>query len=458
MARPTPVSQPTAAPRVSARSDRAGTLRGRAGLGAVITALALALVAGCGDDDGPEFADAVPSTPPIVEVAPVEVTPPAGQARPTTAPPTPARPTPPAATAAGPGTGPSLPPADFTVAVTPVLEFEDPIDLVVHPVTGEVFVASRTGLIARVDLAAGAVIEEVADLGGRLAGDSVEQGLLGIEFSPDGDALYVGFTDRDGASVIALWDTDGRSVDLDSGRTVLRIDQPAANHNGGDLEFGPDGLLYITLGDGGGAGDPFAHGQDASTLLGSILRIDPDGGQPYAIPAANPFVGGGGAPEVFLMGVRNPWRIDFDDATGDLWIADVGQDAVEEINVVPSGATAVNLGWPLVEGSVPFAGTGPPTDGYLGPIVEYGHDEGCSITGGVVYRGDAIAELDGIYLFADYCTARLWGVVGTGETDPPVRIDLGVSTGPSPAAFAEGPGGEVYVLSLEDVIARIDPA
>jgi glucose/arabinose dehydrogenase len=354
---------------------------------------------------------------------------------------------------------PSVPPAGFTVSLTPVLEIDEPVDLIVHPVTEEVFVASRTGVIARVDLEAGEITEELVDLGGRLASDWVEQGVLGIEFSPAGDVLYVNFTDSDGTTVVAGWDTDGTTIDLESGRTVLRVDQPAGNHNGGDLEFGPDGLLYITLGDGGGAGDEFENGQDTSTLLGSILRIDPDGGEPYAIPATNPFVDGGGAPEIYLMGARNPWRIDFDDATGDLWIADVGQDAVEEINVVPAGTSdAVNMGWPLVEGSVPFSGSGPPEDGYLAPIAEYSHDEGCSITGGVVYRGSAIPELSGVYLFADYCTAELWGVVGTGQEGPAERIDLGVGTGPSPAAFAEGPGGEVYVLSLEDRIARIDPA
>lgn len=434
MAQRAPVSQPMAPRCASGSIDRPPPSRRRLGARAAAAGLLVAVLAACGGEDGPDFADAASTTPPVVESATVE-------------PPEPA--TPP----------PSVPPADFTVALTPVLEIEEPVDLIVHPVTDEVFVASRTGVIARVDLDAGEVVEELVDLGGRLASDWVEQGVLGIEFSPDGDKLYVNFTDSDGTSVIGMWDTDGTTIDLESGRTLLRVDQPAGNHNGGDLEFGPDGLLYITLGDGGGADDEFENGQDTSTLLGSILRIDPDGGEPYAIPAANPFVDGGGAPEIYLMGARNPWRIDFDEATGDLWIADVGQDAVEEINVVPAGsADAVNLGWPLVEGSVPFSGTGPPEDGYLGPIVEYGHDEGCSITGGVVYRGNAIPELDGVYLFADYCTAELWGVVGTGETGPAERIDLGVGTGPAPAAFAEGPGGEVYVLSLEDQISRIDPA
>ena len=396
-------------------------------------ALGALVVGACGGADGPTIADAAATAPPIVEVA---------------------------AAAPAPGAEPAAIPAEgFTVTLTPVLEIDEPVDLIVHPASDEVFVASRTGVIARVDLSSGEIVEEVIDLGGRLAGDWVEQGLLGIEFSPAGDLLYANFTDSDGATVVAAWATDGSTLDLESGRTVLRVDQPAGNHNGGDLEFGPDGLLYITFGDGGGAGDEYGNGQDPDTLLGSILRIDPDAAEPYAVPATNPFVDGGGAPEIFLMGARNPWRIDFDESTGDLWIADVGQDAVEEINVVPGGVTgAVNLGWPLVEGSVPFDGSGPPTDGYLGPIVEYSHDEGCSITGGVVYRGTAIPELDGVYLFADYCTAQLWGVVGNGVAGPATRIDLGVGTGPSPAAFAEGPGGEVYVLSLDDAVLRIDPA
>jgi len=433
VAQPAPVSQPTALRRASHPVERHTPSGLRAGVRVATAALLVAGLAACGGDDGPDFADAASTTPPIVEPTPIEPSPPA----------------PP----------PSTPPEGFTVAVTPVLEIEEPVDLIVHPVTEEVFVASRTGAITRVDLEAGEVVEELVDLGGRLAGDWIEQGLLGIEFSPAGDALYVNFTDSGGTTVVGVWDTDGTTIDLESGRTILRVDQPAGNHNGGDLEFGPDGLLYITLGDGGGAGDEFGNGQDSSTLLGSILRIDPEGGEPYAIPADNPFVDGGGAPEIYLMGARNPWRIDFDDASGDLWIADVGQDAVEEINVVPAGTTdAVNLGWPLVEGSVPFSGSGPPAEGYLGPIVEYGHDEGCSVTGGVVYRGSAIPELDGVYLFADYCTAELWGIVGNGETAPAERIDLGVGTGPSPAAFAKGPGGEVYVLSLENQISRIDPA
>ncbi len=438
MARRAPVSQRTAAERAS-RPKRRRT-PSPVGVGSIIAGLAL--LAACGGDGGPTFADAAATAPPIVEMPEVTPTPPA---------------TPSPSPLPSPSS-PSIPDDGFGVRVTPVLEIEEPVDLIVHPDTEEVFVASRTGVISRVDLEAGEIVEELVDLGGRLASDWVEQGVLGIEFSPEGDHLYVNFTDSDGSSVVAVWDTDGTTIDIESGRIVLRVDQPAGNHNGGDLEFGPDGLLYITLGDGGGAGDEFGNGQDSSTLLASILRIDPAGGEPYAIPATNPFVDGGGAPEIFLMGARNPWRIDFDEATGDLWIADVGQNAVEEINVLRAGTEAVNLGWPLVEGSVPFDGSGPPTDGYLGPIIEYGHDEGCSITGGVVYRGAAIPELDGIYLFADYCTAQLWGVVGDGSSAPATRIDLGVSTGPSPASFAEGPGGEVYVLSLEDQIARIDPA
>jgi glucose/arabinose dehydrogenase len=364
----------------------------------------------------------------------------------------PADPVSPADPAPGPTTGEGRL-EDAEIGLTVVAELDAPTTMTVRPGGDLLWVAERAGRVRLLDPATGEVSEPVVELAGDTTTDS-ERGLLGMAFAADGSELYLSWTDRDGHSVVDARPV-GEDGSLGAPRVLLRVEQPASNHNGGDLRIGPDGYLYVALGDGGGGGDPFATGQDPGSLLGTILRIDPDG-DPYAVPDDNPFADGGGAPEVWLFGVRNPWRIAFDPATGDLWVADVGQRTIEEINRLPAAQGAgrgANLGWSRMEGTRPFQG-GPEPPDHVPPVFEYGHDEGCSVTGGVVYRGSDIPALVGSYLFSDYCEPELRAVqVRDGDV---VHRRLGVSpAGGSVVSFGEGPDGEVYVLSLSGPVSRI---
>ncbi len=249
-----------------------------------------------------------------------------------------------------------------------------------------------------------------------------EKGLLGLAFHPryrDNGYFYVNYTTRRGGGrlvthVSRFVRRDARRADPGSELVLLEIDQPYDNHNGGQIAFGPDGYLYIGMGDGGSANDPHGHGQNLATLLGALLRIDVDrvsSGRRYGIPPDNPFVGRPDArPEIYAYGLRNPWRFSFDAATGRLYLADVGQDAVEEIDVIEKGG---NYGWNVMEGDICTPGVNPhcvPPRGYVPPLHVYRHPAGFSVTGGFVYRGRAIPELCGVYLFADYVTRRVWGL------------------------------------------------
>ena len=292
-----------------------------------------------------------------------------------------------------------------------------------------------------------------------------ERGLLGLVVAPDGGHLYVSSTNLDGDSrVVEYAIAEDGALDERSARTVFALDQPFPNHNGGHLVFGPDGLLYIGLGDGGAAGDPLEAGQDRGQLLGSILRIDPAGvdGSAYAIPADNPFVGEEGArPEVWLKGVRNPWRFSFDRATGDLWVGDVGQDEIEEIDHLPADADGLNagrglnLGWNAMEGDQPYD-DGVEPDDHTPPVFTYTHAEGgCSVTGGFVYRGSTIPELFGAYLYADYCAGDLRALAVTdGEVVDDATIADPVD---GPVSFAQGPGNELYLLAQSGPLLEIVP-
>jgi glucose/arabinose dehydrogenase len=287
-----------------------------------------------------------------------------------------------------------------------------------------------------------------------------EQGLLDIEFSPDGGTLYLSYNvPPDGDTRIAAWTMAGDAVDPGSRRELLAVDQPFPNHKGGDIEIGPDGYLYIGLGDGGAGGDPLGNGQNTTALLGKILRIDPGApaaGRPYGIPEGNPFADGrGGAPEVWAYGLRNPWRFTFDPRNDDLWIADVGQGRWEEITVLPPSAAGANLGWDLMEGTHGFEGGSNPDGGVL-PVFEYDHGEGCSITGGVVYRGTGVPGLAGAYLFTDYCEGTIRAVRVADGALADERVFGAEGTGL--VSFGEDEAGEVYVLSLNGPIYRIDPA
>ncbi len=281
-----------------------------------------------------------------------------------------------------------------------------------------------------------------------------EQGLLGLAFHPDyqdNGRFFVNYTDTDGDTVVAEYRvSDNPDVaDPDSQRVLLRIDQPFPNHNGGHVAFGPDGYLYVATGDGGGGGDPHENGQDLTTLLGKLLRIDVDapGGEPYGIPGDNPFADKGDArPEIWAYGLRNPWRFSFDRATNDLWIADVGQSAFEEVNRVRAAAAGLDYGWDVMEGRNCFEVADCETQGRVLPVTGYSHDDGCSITGGYVYRGSDAPELQGGYVFGDYCSGSIWVLDARAKGFvAPVRV---AAEAGSISTFGEDEDGELYMANL----------
>jgi len=294
------------------------------------------------------------------------------------------------------------------------------------------------------------------DIRDRVLGEG-ERGLLGLVLHPDWPdegRAFVHYSDRDGNTVLSEF-SGGQEGDaapiLDPASEVmlLNVEQPFANHNGGQLAFGPDGFLWFGLGDGGSGGDPLGNGQNPSTLLGSILRLDVAEAGGYAIPDDNPFAdGSNGAPEVYLTGLRNPWRFSFDPETDALWIADVGQNAYEEINRIdPEADAGANLGWNIMEASHCFADAACSSDGLVLPVAEYGRDQGCSVTGGHVYRGSAVEGLAGWYLFSDYCEGNLFGVPSdTDGSDLAPRI-LGETGGPI-SSFGTDEAGDLYVTDI----------
>ncbi len=282
-----------------------------------------------------------------------------------------------------------------------------------------------------------------------------EQGLLGVAFHPDysvNGAFYVNYTrNSDGATVIARYSVSASNPDLadpTSAFEILTIAQPYGNHNGGQVLFGPDGYLYIGMGDGGSGGDPLENGQDPTNLLGAMLRIDVDGGSPYAIPTDNPYVGTEGRDEVWAIGLRNPWRFSFDQQTGDLYIGDVGQNAWEEISYQAAGTSGgVNFGWDCMEGSRTYEFDQACSDiDLVDPIAEYSHDVGRSVTGGFVYRGDLYPDLRGRYFYADYVNGKIWSLHKTSSdpdtwSTPELELDSGFNV----SAFGEDEHGELYV-------------
>ena len=290
------------------------------------------------------------------------------------------------------------------------------------------------------------------DITDRVGANGSEQGLLSVAFHPrfkENGLLFVDYTNKAGNTVISRFQAKADSADPASEQILLTIDQPYANHNGGLVKFGPDGFLYIGMGDGGSAGDPQNNAQNAQVLLGKMLRIDVDQGSPYAIPAGNPFANGGGRGEIWTIGMRNPWRYSFDRATNDLYIGDVGQNTYEEIDfqAANSGAGA-NYGWPITEATHCFRDANCDATGTIAPIAEYSHEQGCSVTGGYVYRGSVFATLQGVYLFGDYCTGRIWGLQRQADGSWAQRELLKTSLQIS--SFGEDDRGEVYVTNLGD--------
>lgn len=358
-------------------------------------------------------------------------------------------------------------PADaesVTVALRPILgghQFHQPIEMLALS-DGSLLVAEQRGYITRFVEDDG----EVKQFGILDLTESItfrgEQGLLSMALHPDYEDnpfLFVYYSPRD-ESVTRLSRfriVQGQAF-VESELVIIEIPQPYSNHNGGAIRFGPDGMLYLGLGDGGAADDPQGHGQNRETLLGTIIRIDvndTDTSTPYRIPTDNPFLGIAGVrPEIWAWGLRNPWRMAFDPATGLLWVGDVGQDRVEEIAIVQAGE---NHGWNVFEGDECFRSDNDCaalTDA-VAPVGTYGHDEGCSVTGGMVYRGRALRHLEGVYIFGDYCSGTIWGLRQDDSAETGWARDVILESGELIASFGVDDDGEMYVLVFGGPILKL---
>lgn len=353
-------------------------------------------------------------------------------------------PVPPSSTAAEPsGDLPAPGPVELTTVGD---GFDQPVAVIPRPGGSTLLVAEKGGRVWELDPSAGVNPEPFLDLSGIVSTNS-ERGLLGITFDPNGETFFAHYTDADGTSTLAAWPSTDQLATGDA-EVLLTVPQPYANHNGGHIEFGPDGYLYMGLGDGGSADDPLGNGQDPSTLLGTLLRIDPTTPDGYAIPPDNPFADGeGGAPEVWAYGLRNPWRFSFDGDT--LWIGDVGQNAVEEIDAVPVTLAGANFGWNALEGDQEFA---PPVpEDAVGPVHTYPHSEGISVTGGRVSRGDAAPSLSGWYVFGDFGSGFLRAL---RATNPSEVADLDVEL-PGLVSFGVDHDGNLLAVSIQGGIYRL---
>lgn len=356
-------------------------------------------------------------------------------------------------TTAAATTIPSTPLEQVSLDLELIATLRGPVGVASRPGSADLYVIEQQGRLVRLPDASSEGADVALDLRGSVSGGN-EQGLLGAAFTSDGATLFVNYTDNSGTTVISRYPMVGTGADSAGAEVILTIPQPRGNHNGGQLSFGPDGYLYVGTGDGGGGGDPELNGQNTNTLLGSILRIDVSGPSGYTVPPDNPFLDGA-APEVFIWGIRNAWRFGFDSATGDLWIGDVGQDRFEEVTVLRAadgGGNGANLGWNQVEGTEPFrSGTIPAN--HVAPVITYGHSgERCSITGGEVYRGNAVGALFGTYLYGDFCTGEVFGY-RVDESSDPVRLDLPAVDRLS--SFGLDADGELLVVSGGGGIYRI---
>jgi glucose/arabinose dehydrogenase len=335
--------------------------------------------------------------------------------------------------------------------------FSRPVD-VQHAGDGSrrLFIVEQPGRIRIIQ--DGQVLETpFLDIRERVNDSGNEQGLLGLAFHPryaENGIFFVNYSANNSDNTVARFhvSSDPNVADPATETKLMSVSDPFPNHNGGALDFGPDGYLYIGFGDGGAAGDPFGNGQSLSTLLGKVLRVDVDSGEPYAIPSDNPFANGGGQPEIWAYGLRNPWRVSFDRATGDFYIGDVGQGVWEEIDFIPAGsAGGENFGWDHREGAHDYVSGGPA--GMIDPAAEYSHGEGgCSVTGGYVYRGPSLPEWQGIYLYGDYCTGIIWGLIRSGNSwQDPVLYDTGFNI----SSFGEDEAGELYLADLNGGVYRL---
>jgi glucose/arabinose dehydrogenase len=420
-----------------------------------LSLLCLALLAACGGNNQSESGL-------IVATAPAPPAPPATSA-PATQAAKPAQTTAPAPPAAATTDAPTSVPTDEPVLAaqvepTPLTElniqlreiasgFQRPL-YATHAGdgSGRLFVVEKPGriILLRDRQTAATPFLDITD---RVGSQASEQGLLSVAFHPsfaENGLLYVNYTNLQGNTVVSRFQAEGDIADPGSEAVLLTIDQPYANHNGGLAKFGPDGYLYIGMGDGGAAGDPQGHGQNLDSLLGKMLRIDVDGGEPYAIPPNNPWAdNNGGRAEIWSYGLRNPWRFSFDRTTGDMYIADVGQNQYEEISFQPAESSGgENYGWVFAEGTNCFS-SGCDLSQYTNPIAEYDHDFGCSVTGGYVYRGAAFPRMQGAYIFGDYCSGRMWALrqaeAGGWEQAEVLESNLQISS------FGEDEAGELYL-------------
>jgi len=357
-----------------------------------------------------------------------------------------------------PGAGP--PTGEVSLTLTRVVDgLRRPVYLTSPAADDRLFIVEKGGRI--LILANGSLrAAPFLDISDRVSGGN-EQGLLSLAFHPEyasNGEFFVDYTDRAGDTRVVRYrvSPDPDVADPASAREVLSIDQPYSNHNGGHLLFGPDAMLYVTAGDGGSGGDPRGNGQNRATRLGAILRIDVDAGVPFAVPPDNPFVGQGSAlPEIWLWGVRNPWRIAFDPESGELYVADVGQNKYEEVTVVGTDDGGANLGWNLVEGRHCYGDDGCRPADYTLPQIEYGHGDGCSVTGGFVYRGP-IEAIRGLYFYSDYCEGWLRSFrYRGGQATESAQWD--VSPVGNVTSFGEDADGRLYLLT-ESAAWRLDEA
>jgi len=346
--------------------------------------------------------------------------------------------------------------------LTPFAEgFTSPVTIT-HAGDSRLFVVNQPGSIFIVDSTGTVNAEPFLDITDKVIFGG-EQGLLGLAFHPDYKdngyfyVNYIGAGDSTHIARFSMQPGNPDKADPQSGLNLLTIEQPYKNHNGGSLVFGPDGYLYIALGDGGSGGDPENRAQNLTEYLGKILRIDVDNVDPYSIPESNPYFNLNSArSEIWALGLRNPWKFSFDRLTGDLWIADVGQNQVEEINFQPANSTGgENYGWRCYEGNDSFEPEGcSAEEGYTFPVHTYPHGAECSVTGGYVYRGDSLSPYYGRYFFADYCSDRIWTL--RKETSNWVREDFGRFAGNNFSAFGEDIHGELYVAGHSNgIIYRI---
>lgn len=459
--------------------------------GQLVFIVAILLLAACRVDE--EQVTAVPATPPVSVTSPLEVADqPTTAAQPTTAgqpiavaSPTPAPDQPVTVAATGLATTTDTPvaatatPAATSTALAPVTSIQlQPVaggffnpTYLTHAGDERLFVVEQAGTITIIENGQ-RLRGRFLDIQDRVNAGASEQGLLSVAFHPNYSAegepgfgeFFVNYTgplagDPETYTIIARYrvSDDPNRADPDSRAVIMNIEQPYANHNGGQLQFGPDGYLYIGMGDGGSGGDPHGHGQNAGTLLGALLRIDVTGQETYAIPPDNPFTNVSGVrDEIWAYGLRNPWRFSFDRATGDLYLADVGQNTWEEVNFQPApNAGGHNYGWNIMEGTHCFNSDSCDTEGLVLPVAEYGRAGGCSVTGGYVYRGRQFPSLTGTYFFADYCTGTIWGLArqADGRWETTAVYNSGVQI----SSFGEDRDGELYVINHNGAVLQIRP-